>query len=118
MRLSQILQLEERLAVFDECLAGDAGHKKLLEKLVKLTKVAWDRDAELAAVASRLSVFRLLQIAYNSGVQRKQRRTTAIKRRGFTARAVRLLTKDRRRQRPPLVPRTKNSASRYRGRRR
>jgi hypothetical protein len=66
----------------------------MLKELVKLSGVAFDPDAELAAVKSRLSVYRLLKIAYNSGAQRKERRTTAIKRRGFTARATRLLTKD------------------------
>jgi hypothetical protein len=83
---------EKRLAIFDECVVDN--HGAMLKGLVKLSGVAWNPDSELGAIKSRLSVYRLLQIAYNSGDQRKERRTTAIKRRGFTARATRLLTKD------------------------
>jgi hypothetical protein len=85
---------EQRLKFFDECFLENSGHGAMMKDLVKLNGVAFDPDAELAAIKSRLSVYRLLKIAYNSGAQRKERRTTAIKRRGFTARATRLLTKD------------------------
>lgn len=86
---------EERLAIFDECfIEGFDHHSMEKDRLVKLSGVVFDDKIELNAIKSRLLVYRLLKIAYNSGEQRKERRTTAIKRRGFTARATRLLTKD------------------------
>ncbi len=86
---------EERLAIFDECFIEGFDHHSL-EKLflIKLSSVVFDAATDRQAIASRLLVYRLLKIAYNSGDQRKERRTTAIKSRGFTARATRLLTKD------------------------
>ena len=85
---------EERLKLFDECCTEEGKHGRLLEKLVKLSCVTFDSNAELEAIKSRLAVYRRLKIAYNSGVQRKERRTTAIKHRGFIARTTRLFTKD------------------------
>ena len=86
---------EECLNRFDTCFPEGQGHDHLLKKRINLnTFDKWNNEDELQAVLSRWSVHRLLQIAYNSGAQRKERRTTAILKRGFISRATRLLTKD------------------------
>ena len=86
-------QREDQLAIVDACFVKKGAHGAMLKEFVGLNSVAFNPVAELAAIQSRFSGYRFLQIAYNSGVQRKQRRTTAIKRRGFVARCTRLLTK-------------------------
>ena len=75
-------------------LSGGGALHAMLMKRVDPNGVPFDEDAELEALRSRLSVYRLLKIAYNSGAQRKQRRARAIRGRRFIAGVTRLLTKD------------------------
>ncbi len=83
---------EEALKRFDACVKKD--HHELLKSSVPLSSVAFDATLELEAIQARLSCCRLLQVAYNSGMKKKQRRTRAMRDRAFTARATRMLTKE------------------------
>ena len=83
---------ERRLAIFDECLRGnDFTHHTLLATVKSLHDAPLGREIE--AVATRLRVRRFLEIAYNSGAVRQQRRTTDKLRRSYVARFTRVLTK-------------------------
>ena len=64
---------QERLAVFNACFQEEGAHHTMLEYLVDPNGVAFDPVAEREALRSRLSVYRQLKIAYNSGAQRKER---------------------------------------------
>ena len=86
---------ERRLRLFDSCLRGNDSHGTLLEKRASLHGIPLtDEEALLSAVKSRLFSFYLLQVCYNSSDQRKQRRTTDIRRRNYVSRVTRAVTKD------------------------
>ena len=83
---------EERLALFDKCLAGGATHRTLAESVVSLHSV--EPGEELRAAASRQRLFWLLQIAHSSHAVRQQQRSQEKLKRGFTSRYARLITKE------------------------
>ncbi len=83
---------ERRLGIFAECLRGnDTTHHSLQASVQSLHGAAVGQEVD--AVVSRLRVWRLLQIAHNSGTTRQQRRTTDKLRRSYVARFTRVVTK-------------------------
>ena len=84
---------ERKLRIFDECLRGNDRHvtHHTLQATVQSLHHA-PAGREIDAVASRLLVFRLLQIAHNSGSVRQQRRTTDKLKRSYVARYTRVVT--------------------------
>lgn len=83
---------ERRLGIFAECLRGnDVTHHTLQQSVQSLHHAGAGKEVE--AVASRLGVFRLLQIAHSSGSVRQQRRTTDKLKRNYVARFTRTVTK-------------------------
>ena len=95
---------EERLALFDTCLAGGATHRTLAESVTSLHHV--QPGDELGAVVSRLRVYWLLQIAHSSHAVRQERRNTEKLKRAFTSRYTRMVTKDL----PDAVTKTRNGS--------